>query len=195
MTTLPPPPATLTTDWTDQDLGAYVRFCDDLLIGDVSVPLQVWANESNCKASAHNTNGDASGIFQLMPSTAKDIGYPVAADPHLAAFRALGVAGQLVWAERYYNPHRGQISTVARFYLCTFLPALLSCADDPNHVLAGKDGPLAWAYNANWVSFDPGHATGTITPASLVAAAHRATGPRTRELISRAQAYGPSGDT
>jgi soluble lytic murein transglycosylase-like protein len=52
--------------------------------------LQVWANESDNKAGAHNPHGDASGIFQLMPSTAKDLGYPISADPHLSAYRLLG---------------------------------------------------------------------------------------------------------
>ena len=184
----------LTTDWSDEDVSAELDFCDALEIDDPSVPLQVWANESDNRASAHNPNGDASGIFQLMPATAKGLGYPLAGDPTLAAYRALGVSGQLRWATRYYGPHRGLISTVARLYLCTFLPALLECGDDMGAVLAAKGGTLGWAYDANWRSFDP-RGTGVITVQSLVDAAARATGPRTRELIGRVQAAKAVRDT
>lgn len=176
---------TLTTDWTDDDVAAELDFCDVLEIADPSVPLQVWANESDNRSGAHNPNGDASGVFQLMPATARGLGYPLAGDPHLDAYRAMGVSGQLRWATRYYGPHKGQIGTVARLYLCTFLPALLECGDNMDAVLAVRDGTLGWAYAANHTSFDP-HGTGVITVQSLVDAAQRATGPRTRELIARA---------
>lgn len=176
----------LTSDWTDADVGAFLDFCDAVEIIDETVPLQVWANESDNRAGAHNPNGDASGVFQLMPSTAGDLGYPLARDPHLVAFRASGVSGQLPWAAKFYGNHKGQVGTVARFYLCTFLPALLSCADDPNRILAGENGPLAWAYVANR-GFDA-DGNGYIRVGDLVAAAVRATGPRTRELIGRVQA-------
>ena len=178
----------LTADWQDQDIAAYVEFCDAVQIADYTVPLQVWASESDNKAAAHNPNGNASGIFQLMPATAKDIGYNVRFDPTLAMFRAMPVAGQLDWARKFYGAHTGQVGTVASFYLCTFLPALLSCAADPTHVLAAKGGPLEWVYTANAASFDPLH-TGFITVQSLVDAAARATGPRTHELMDRVRAY------
>lgn len=184
---------TLTTDWTDQDIAAELAFCDAAGIDDCTVPVQVWANESDNRAGAHNPNGDASGIFQLMPSTARGLGYPVAADPHLSAFRLLGVSGQLPWATKFYAAHRGQVSTVARFYLCTFLPALLSCGDDPTHIIAAANGPLAWAYVAN-KGFDP-TGRGFISVGDLVDAAHRATGPRTRELIARILAAKAQADT
>jgi hypothetical protein len=176
----------LTADWTDTaDIPAYLAFLDAVGIEDETVPLRVWASESDNHAAAHNPDGDASGVFQLMPATAKDFGYNLAADPHLAAFRASGVAGQLVWATRFYSNHAGHVGTVARFYTCTFLPALLECADDSGFVLAAKGGPLAWAYDANR-SFD--HAgKGHITVQDLVDATVRATGPRTRELIARVQ--------
>jgi hypothetical protein len=173
----------LTADWTDDDCAAEIAVCDALGIDDVTVPLQVWANESDNKPGAHNPNGDASGIFQLMPSIAKGLGYNVAADPHLEVFRRAGVTEQLRWATKFYGNHRGQVGTVARFYLCTFLPALLSCGDDMSHAIAAKGGTLSGAYDANPV-FDHDH-KGWITVGDLVAAAARATGPRTRELMAR----------
>jgi hypothetical protein len=184
----------LSADWSDTDIAAYVDFCDQVEISDVSVPMQVWSSESDNKSAAHNLGGDASGIFQLMPATAKEIGYDTSLDPHLDHFRQLGVAGQMPWAAKFYAPHRGQVGTVARFYLCTFLPALLSCADDPTHVVAGKEGPLAWAYAGNAHAFDP-QGTGVITVQSLVDRARRTTGPRTVELIGRAVEYKRGRDT
>ena len=176
----------LTADWSDAvDIPAYLAFCEAVGIEDETVPLRVWASESDNKASAHNPDGDASGVFQLMPDTAKGEGYDLASDPHLAAFRASGVAGQMVWATKFYGNHKGHVGTVARFYTCTFLPALLECADDPGFVLAAKGGPLAWAYEDNR-AFD--HAgKGNIVVQDLVDATVRATGPRTRELIARVQ--------
>ena len=173
----------LTSDWLDTDLPAYLDFCETVGIDDPTVPVTVWANESDNHPGAHNPNGDASGLFQLMPDTARGLGYPLEADPHLSAYRLLGVSGQLEWATKYYGNHKGQIGTVQRFYLCTFLPALLSCGDDSAHILAGAQGPLAWAYSAN-SGFDI-HKRGYITVSDLADAAHRAVGPRTRELIGR----------
>jgi hypothetical protein len=174
---------TLTIDWSDADVQALLAFCDAIGCQDPTVPLQVWANESDNKAGAHNPNGDASGIFQLMPQTARGMGYPLDTDPHLDAFRASGVSAQLRWATRYYAPHKNKVGTVGEFYVCTFLPALLDCAKDPNSVLCALGGPLAWAYRAN-AGFDP-TGRGFIAVSDLVAAAQRATGPRTRELIAR----------
>ena len=173
----------LTTDWRDSDCAALVAMCDALEIEDPTVPLQVWANESDNRAAAHNPHGDASGIFQLMPSTARGLGYDVDADPHLDAYRAAGVAAQIGWATKFYGNHKGQVGTVARFYLCTFLPALLSCGDYMSHAIATQGGSLGWAYDAN-KGFDHDH-KGWITVGDLVSAAARATGPRTRELMAR----------
>lgn len=176
----------LTLDWTDDDVAAEVAFCDSCGIADPTVPIQVWASESDNRAGAHNPNGDASGIFQAMPATLKGLGYDLASDPHLDAYRALGVSGQLAWATRFYGNHVGQVGTVARFYLCTFLPSLLSCGDDLTHVIAAHGGALGWAYDAN-PAFDHDR-KGWITVGDLVSAAVRATGPRTREIMDRVRA-------
>jgi hypothetical protein len=172
----------LTTDWRDEDLVAYRAFCAAIKC-PVTVPVTVWANESDNRTIAHDANGNASGLFQLEPDTAKDIGYDVSTDPALSAFRALNVSEQLYWAGKFYGTYAGEIFTVPRFYVSTFLPALLSHADDPSFVLCSIRGPYAWAYMANR-GFDE-EGKGTITPADLEAAANRAVGPRTRELLAR----------
>lgn len=176
----------LTADWQDTDVYAYLDFCDDVEIADPTVPVQVWANESDNRAGAHNPNGDASGIFQLMPQTAKSLGYDIAADPHLDAYRASGLVAQFAMAARYYGAHKGKVGTVARFYCSTFMPAFLGCADDPAYVLAADGGIRAWAYGPNRGLDVTGR--GSITIGDLVSAAARATGPRTRELMARVTA-------
>jgi hypothetical protein len=172
----------LTTDWRDEDVDAYRNFCAVIKCPQ-TVPVTVWANESDNRTTAHNANGNASGLFQMMPATAKGLGYDTTTDPTLAAYRALNVSEQLYWAIRFYVPFAGEIFTVARFYISTFLPALLSHADDPGFVLCGARGPYADAYLGNR-GFDE-EGKGTITPSDLEAAAQRAVGPRTRELLSR----------
>lgn len=175
---------THSADWTDADVSpAFLHFCADVGIADFTTPLRVWAFESDNETTAHNPNGNASGLFQLMPKTAKGLGYPLSIDPDLAAYRKLSVTGQLAWATKYYGQYRGRVGTVARFYCATFMPALLEHADDPSFVLCGLNGPYAEDYAEN-EGFDTGK-KGAITPADLVAATVRATGPRTLELIAR----------
>lgn len=178
----------LTDDWSDVDVAAYRAFCAN--VGSpLDAPLGVWMNESACRAQAWNRAGDASGIFQLVPATARGLGWDTCADPHLAAFRALSVADQIAWAERYYGPHRGSLSDRGAVYVATFLPALLPQAGDPAYVLCSADpqSTYAWAYRAN-AGLDRG-ATGTITVADLAAAATRAlNSPRGLELLDRVSA-------
>jgi hypothetical protein len=169
--------------WTDDDARAYVAFCTALGIADTTVPLRVWANESNNDPAAHNPSGDASGLFQLMPSTAKGLGWDTDADPRLAAYRALSVADQLSWAARYYADMRAHLGTVRELYCVTFLPAMAHLAVDPNAVLCGLHGPFAWAYTAN-PGFDAAK-KGSITGADLEAAANRAYGPRAQAIAAQ----------
>ena len=174
-----------TADWLDADIRAYVDFCRAIGLTDAQllVPMTVWANESNNTTTAHNKNGDASGLCQLMPATAKGLGYDLAADPHLDAYRALSVTEQLSWCARYYANHKGRVGTVGRFYTATFLPAELESADDLQHVVCGTGGPYPWAYAANR-GFDL-HGRGYITVQDMVDAALRQCGPRTHELWAR----------
>lgn len=172
-----------TSDWTDADIAAYQSFCSD--VGsplDAFIP--VWMNESNCLATAHNASGDASGIFQLMPSTAQLLGWDTTSDPTLAAFRQLSVSDQIAWAEKFYAPYKGYLKDTGSVYTATFLPALVSHASDPTFVLCGANGPYAWAYTAN-EGFDTA-GTGNITVQNLIDAAARAvSSARGQALLAR----------
>jgi hypothetical protein len=120
--------------------------------------LGVWMSESGVRANAHNPNGHASGINQLMPPIAAGLGWQrddaLPPDPlthiPLTNYRALNPLSQLPWIARYYAPYAGKMTSPSRCYLATFLPALLS---DPTlndqTVLAQKNGKLGWAYSAN----------------------------------------------
>lgn len=168
--------------WTTADVDAFIAFCTSLGIADQTVPLRCWSSESNNDPTAHNPNGDASGLFQLMPSTARGLGYPLLTDPHLAAYRALSVADQLTWAARYYAPWRPFLGTVSGFYLSTFLPAQCQLADQPDAVVCGLQGPYAWAYGPN-KGFDVG-GRGSITVQDLVNATERQYGPRAQAIAA-----------
>ena len=172
----------LTDDWSDSDIAAYLTFC-----GVCQVPLEVgitvWANESDNKTTAHNPNGHASGLNQLMPQTARGLGYDTTTDPYLAGYREFTPAGQLAWVTKYYQPHAGGLGSVGRLYVATFLPALLEHGDDMAFELCALAGPYSWAYRAN-LGFDR-TGKGSIVVQDLVDAANRAVGPRTRELLAR----------
>lgn len=174
-------------EWTQQDADAYVAWCASMSIVDLTAPLHVWANESDLDPTAHNPAGHASGLFQLMPSTAAALGYDTTSDPTLAAYRSLSVAGQLAWATRYYAPYRAHLGTVAGLYLATFLPACLGLSDNPDATVCALGGPFAWAYAANH-AFDR-EAKGRIIVQDLIDAAERAYGPRAQGIAALARAH------
>lgn len=122
-------------------------------------------NESGLSFSAHNPNGDASGIFQAMPFILRGLGfhgagaYTEAAGAYAAAraakdrpamhaldvalaaaFRTLDADGQLPWLERYYTPHKGKLVNATAVYLGTFTPAWIDHASEPGFVLCAADG-------------------------------------------------------
>jgi hypothetical protein len=162
---------TATADLPDEFFDKVVAMCTRLGCDPLDL-LGVAAYESGVHAMAHNPNGDASGLWQLMPSSAHGLGWDVTTDPHLAAFRALGPVGQLPWFEKYFQPYKGKLVSSSACYVAVFLPALLGHAADPNFVLCGESGPLAWAYKAN-ANFDSGK-TGVIRVSDLQAAIQRA---------------------
>ena len=149
--------------------------------------LAVWYSESGLRADAWNPHGDASGIFQAMPAILMGLGWPESP----AAYRKLTALRQLEWAVRYYRPHRGRLVSVGAIYTATFLPALLSKANDPHFVLCAKNGPLGWAFAPNAV-FDT-NGDMAITVGELEEAVHRnCRGPRWEEIVSRLD--GPPAD-
>lgn len=139
MTTAPP-------DLDDAFFAAFVAACERLGIDPLAL-IRVLYSESSVMASAHNIHGDASGILQAMPQTLLGLGWTRGHE----AFRQLSAAEQVPYLERYYTPYAAHCRTDALCYVATFLPALLTRADElgPAFPLCGARGPLAWAYGAN----------------------------------------------
>src|ERR1700686_4094058 len=87
--------------------------------------LNVMAVESGIDPTAHNQNGNASGLIQFMPSTLKNLGYQ---GSH-ADFRKLSSVDQLDYVKKYvldnmkYNG--GPFTSAAQYYVANFLPVAL----------------------------------------------------------------------
>lgn len=172
-------------DWTDDDVNAYATMCRDWTL-DPSVLLHVWQSESGLDPTAHCAGG-ASGLCQFEPGTLDGLGYNLAGDVHLEAFRELCVAEQLPWVRLYYLHGRPCLGTVAGAYAWTFLPAQAHLAADPAATLCAREGPYAVAYRDNRPAFDADN-KGHITGADLAARAARAWSPRAEGILSRVQA-------
>ncbi|MFC0618062.1 DUF2272 domain-containing protein [Deinococcus budaensis] len=149
--------------------------------------LQVMMAESGLRPDAHNPRGHASGLIQFMPATLARLGWAAGDE----AFRRLSAEAQLPYVERYYRPYRAAgLTSTARLYQATFLPATLAGGSDPATVLAARDGPSAQAYAAN--SGLDRRGDGTIRVADLTAAVERrCQGPRWEEARARLEGTAP----
>ena len=177
-----------TTDLSDGFFVKLWALCGELECSPLDL-LGCWYSESGLHAAAHNHSGDASGIFQVMPSIAHGLGWD-ATDADLSRYRDLTAEEQLAWAQRYYAPHRGRLETAAACYVANFLPAFLPHADEPGYVLASTElrSTIYWANRA----FDKAN-KGAITVGDLSAAIDRAcTGPRWAEVVARVHASAPT---
>lgn len=77
-----------------------------------------WESGRTFSPSVKNMAGSgATGLIQFMPATAKGLGTSVAA---LAAMTALE---QLDWVEKYFQPYKGKLSTLADLYMAILWPA------------------------------------------------------------------------
>jgi hypothetical protein len=128
----------LTSDWSAAAIVDFHLACRELECKPADMACVVYA-ESGGYARAHNPNGDASGIFQPMPSTLKNLGFHPEMQPkdRAAAFRTLDVRAQIPAMRRYFAPHKGKLTSVANVYVVTFLPALIdrAVAGGPDYVL------------------------------------------------------------
>lgn len=106
-------------------------------------PLAVMMSESGINPAAHNPNGDASGLIQFMPDTLLRLGWH---NGH-QMFRTMSAEEQVPYVEAYYSPYP-DLDSPERFYLATFLPALLSLdgSHDPEFPLCGERDALVGAY-------------------------------------------------
>ncbi len=143
--------------------------------------LGVMMNESGVRATAHNPNGDASGLIQFMPATLRNLGWTDGD----AAFRELSAENQMPYVENYFMPYQDKgLDSAARLYQATFLPATLDLGSDPDVVICGQDRPNAFAYGPN-KGFDR-DGKGAITVGDLQAAIdHACQGLRWDEIYGR----------
>lgn len=169
-------------------MPAMIAMCDRLECDPLDL-LAVAANESGCSSKAFNANGFASGLWQLMPATARGLGWDITDDPRLDAFRALPACEQLQWWERYFSPARGKLVNVAACYVWTFLPGLMKHASDPTFILCAGAGPYPQAYKAN-AGFDVAH-KGSIIVQDLTDAARRACAELGQEWVDITLAFAP----
>lgn len=174
-----------TADISELALSRFADVCGFLACQQLDLAAVLYS-ESGWYATAHNPNGDASGIFQAMPATLKGLGFAPELPPEerAAKFRTLGAADQMPWLKRYYAPYRGKLNSVTACYLATFLPADLAHAGDDQYVLAQKGGYRGVVYTAN-AAFDANRDL-CIRVGELGQAVRRnCAGPRWAELVSR----------
>lgn len=105
--------------------------------------LNVMAVESGIDPTAHNQNGNASGLLQFMPSTLKNLGFH---GTH-ADFRNLSSIDQLDYVKKLilnnikYNG--GPFTSAAQYYVANFLPVALKLPGikkgDPNTIIVAKN--------------------------------------------------------
>jgi hypothetical protein len=105
--------------------------------------LNVMAVESGIDPTAHNANGNASGLIQFMPATLKGLGYK---GTH-ADFRQMSSIDQLDYVKKYilgnmaYNG--GPFTSAAQYYVANFLPVALQLPGvkegDPSTIIVAKN--------------------------------------------------------
>lgn len=179
-----------TADLSDGFFAKLWAMCGRLKCAPLDL-LGCWFNESTVRATARNANGNASGIFQVMPFIARGLGWDPK-DVDLTRYRLLSAEEQLGWAEKYYGPHAGHLANATACYLATFMPGLLSHAGEPGYVLASHDlrSEDYWANRG----FDRDN-KGTIVVGDLTLAIQRACqGSRWGEIVARAKASQPATD-
>lgn len=163
----------------------FVAMCRRLRCDPVDL-LSVAANESGCNPAAWNARGRAAGLWQMTPVAAPGMGWDPA-DTY--SFTRLSAVEQLRNWEMYFRPHAGKLVNAAACYVCTYLPAGLSTAGNPDALLCTANGrteipippgrpPWTVGQVVSWYlgnrGFDTDH-DGQIHVRDLTAAIQRAT--------------------
>ncbi len=172
-----------TADISELALSRFERMCEEMNIDKLSLA-GVMFSESGWYSKAQNPNGLATGLIQFMPSTLAGLGFEssTAANDRAADFRKLDATAQMPFVRRYMVP--GNLHGVAECYLKIFLPADIKHANEPDYVLAAKDGFRSVVFTAN-AGFDINRDY-RITVSELVSAvARNCRGPRWSDLVSR----------
>lgn len=105
--------------------------------------LNVMAVESGINPTAHNANGNASGLLQFMPATLKGLGFQ---GTH-ADFRNLPAENQLDYVKKLILGHMkyngGPFTSAAQYYVANFVPVALKLpgikAGDPQTILVARN--------------------------------------------------------
>jgi hypothetical protein len=131
--------------------------------------LKVWFSESiGIFADKQNQFGAAAyGINQISWGnlTGGTPGWTGTA----ADYMKLTAEQQLPYVEKCYVNYMGQLTSAARIYQLNYLADTFYKVTTPDGVIAGKDGPYAWAYKGNeWLdSYNAATRTGVITLTSM----------------------------
>jgi hypothetical protein len=132
------------------DVDAMARRCamaaEDLLV--------VWTSESGLNPAAHNPNGGAQGLNQMMPATLKGLGMK---EEEIPRFLTLSAEAQLPWIERLLVSTIGYLGqapqSAAVYYAANFYPrSVKERGTSPAAVLVARDAEGAQergAYEAN----------------------------------------------
>lgn len=137
----------LTADVPQEALVRFALVCNKLGIDQFDLAA-VCFSESGFRFSAHNPFGDASGLFQLMPATAKALGWKGTMESLRASWQ-----DQLRLLDKYYTAclnYGGGLGSIGRLYCANFLSARLPYCHEPDDVVCGP-GLYQWAYDANRV--------------------------------------------
>lgn len=101
-----------------------------------------WESGRTFSPSVKNMAGSgATGLIQFMPATAKGLGTSV------EKLAALSAEQQLDWVEKYFQPYKGKLSTLADLYMAILWPAAVG--KPMEHILwSQKDRPTTYRQNA-----------------------------------------------
>jgi hypothetical protein len=86
--------------------------------------MAVMWSESRLNHRAVNPNGNATGLIQFMPSTAKDLGTSV------EALKAMSNVQQLDYVYKYFKGLKNKAKSFTDLYMYTFFPVALNKPDD-----------------------------------------------------------------
>ena len=92
--------------------------------------LVVIEKESSFNPRAKNPNGSASGLLQMIDSSARGVGTTS------AALRQMKGSQQLDYIYKYFKGYTGKMNCVEDVYMITFRPSYFKHRNDPNKVVA-----------------------------------------------------------
>ena len=101
-----------------------------------------WESGRSFSPSVRNMAGSgATGLIQFMPATAASLGTST------AALAAMSAEAQLDWVEKYFQPYKGRLTTLADLYMAILWPKAVGKPMD--HVLWDKASrPTTYRQNA-----------------------------------------------